>query len=188
MAHAPVNFPAVSFKLSFTRASGADAAAQLRHLNSPPGESRQHVFQLRQFDLQLSFAGSGVLGEDVEDKLRAVDHADIDYLFDIALLRGGEVVIKQNQIGGNGGYRSCNFRQLSACRSASPGQDGHGAARIRRQFRRPHWWRESCSSSSDSSAVNSGTFVGGGELRTALSRAACAPLGIALLVDLLRRR
>src|SRR3954471_5188084 len=114
MAHAPVNLPAVSFKLSLTRPAGADATAQLRHLNTPPSESRQHVFQLRQFDLQLSFAGSSVLGEDVEDELRAVDHSDIDYFFDIALLRGGEVVVKQNQIGRHGGYRCCNLRQLPA--------------------------------------------------------------------------
>ncbi len=89
VADAPRNLPAVGFQLSFTRAAGADAAAELRHLDATPGQARQHVFQLRQLDLQLAFAGAGVPGKNIEDELRAVDHAALDDLFNVALLRSG---------------------------------------------------------------------------------------------------
>ena len=36
-------------------------------------EARQHVAELRQLDLNLTFGGLRALGEDVEDELRAVD-------------------------------------------------------------------------------------------------------------------
>ena len=74
MPDAAVNLPAVGFQLGFAGTSGADAAAQLRHLHASSGQSRQHVFELRQFHLQLAFARSRVAGKDVEDQLRAVHH------------------------------------------------------------------------------------------------------------------
>ena len=51
VANAPIDFAPVGLKLRFTRTACSDTAAQLRHLNASSGEARQHVFQLRQFDL-----------------------------------------------------------------------------------------------------------------------------------------
>jgi hypothetical protein len=38
-----------------------------------PAEAGQLVFELREFYLELAFAGLGMAGEDVEDELRTVD-------------------------------------------------------------------------------------------------------------------
>ena len=114
MADAPVNFAAVGFELRFARAPGADAAAQLRHLDSASAQPRQHVLQLRQFHLQLAFTGARVFGKDIEDELRAVDHPGVDQFLDIALLRSSEVVIEKQQIGRDRSDGAGNFLQLSA--------------------------------------------------------------------------
>ena len=37
-------------------------------------------------------------GENIEDELSAINHPRIDDFFDIALLRGGEIVIKEQEI------------------------------------------------------------------------------------------
>ena len=114
VADAPVNFPAIGFELRFARASGADAAAQLRHLDSAPAQPGQHVLQLRQFHLQLAFPGARMFRENVEDELGAVDHPGVDQLLDVALLRSGEVVIEQKQIGGDRSGGARDLFQLAA--------------------------------------------------------------------------
>src|SRR5437763_560727 len=86
MANSAMDLATVGFELSFAWATGPDAAAELRHFRAAPGEARQHVFELRQFHLQLAFAGAGMGGENVEDQLGSVDHAHINNFFDIALL------------------------------------------------------------------------------------------------------
>src|SRR5581483_1905282 len=86
VANAPVDFSAIGFQLSFARTSGTDAAAELHHFQTAPGQTRQQIFQLRKFDLQLSFTGAGVAREDVEDELRAINHPGTDNLLDISLL------------------------------------------------------------------------------------------------------
>ena len=53
--------------------AGSDAAAKLRHGATAFGEAGQLVFELREFYLELAFAGLGMAGEDVEDELRTVD-------------------------------------------------------------------------------------------------------------------
>ena len=110
---AAVNFPAVGFELGFTRTACADAAAQLRHLNSAPAQPRQHIFELRQFHLQLAFTGAGVLGENVEDELGAIDDPRVDDFLDIALLGCGEVVIEQKKIGRDRGGGARNLFQFA---------------------------------------------------------------------------
>jgi hypothetical protein len=73
VVEAQVDLAAIGLKLGFTRTTGSDAAAKLRHGASASGQARQLVFELCEFYLQLTFAGLGVAGEDVEDKLRTVD-------------------------------------------------------------------------------------------------------------------
>jgi hypothetical protein len=47
---------------------------------------RQVVLELRELDLELALGGDGVLGEDVEDQLRAVDDARAERVLEEALL------------------------------------------------------------------------------------------------------
>ena len=114
MPDTPVDFPAISFELRFARASGADAAAQLRHLYASSRQSRQHVFELCQFDLQLAFTGLGMARKDVEDELRAVDHALVQDALDVALLRRREIVIEEDQVGLRRGRCAFDFFKLAA--------------------------------------------------------------------------
>ena len=44
-------------------------------------------FELRQFHLQLAFAGPRVPGKDVEDELGAIEHAAGKRSFEVAQLR-----------------------------------------------------------------------------------------------------
>jgi hypothetical protein len=99
MPHTAIDLPAVGFELRFTGTACPDAAAQLRHLHAAPSQSGQHVFELRQLDLQLSFARFRVPSKNIEDELRAINHALMQDAFDVALLRGRQVVVEENQIG-----------------------------------------------------------------------------------------
>ena len=63
------------------------------------GEARQHVFQLRELDLKSPFGRASAASEDVEDQLRPVDDLDADRLVEIALLRGRQFVIDDQDVG-----------------------------------------------------------------------------------------
>src|ERR1017187_9017951 len=91
---APGDLPPVSFKLGFTGTAGANAAAELGHLHAMPGQPRHHVLQLRQFDLQLAFAGARMPRKNIENELGAVDNPPLDDLLNIALLGRTEIVIE----------------------------------------------------------------------------------------------
>ena len=55
------------------------------------------IIELREFHLQLAFAGARVHRENVEDQLRAVDHARADDFLHVAKLHGSEVVIDDHE-------------------------------------------------------------------------------------------
>ena len=151
MAYAAVNFPPVGFELSFAGSAGANTAAQLRHLDAAPSQARQHIVKLRQLHLQLAFTGASVFGKNVEDELSAIDHANVDHPLDVALLRGGEIVVEEQKIGGNrsGGARdlfqfaaadqSGRVRAVAALQEFSgnfgAGAPGQGAEFVKRFFR-----------------------------------------------------
>ncbi len=110
---AAVNLAPVGFQLRFTRTTGANAAAQLRHLDAASGEPWEHVVELGQFHLQLSFPGAGVAGKNVENELGPVNDPRVHDAFDIALLRRREIVVEQDYVGGDRRGRSGNFFQLA---------------------------------------------------------------------------
>ena len=56
-------------------AERAAAAAEALEVLPLPAHPRQVVLELRELDLELALGADGVLGEDVEDQLRAVDDA-----------------------------------------------------------------------------------------------------------------
>ena len=61
--------------------------------------AREVVLELRQLDLELALGAHGVLGEDVEDQLRAVDHARLERVLEEALLHRIELVVDEQALG-----------------------------------------------------------------------------------------
>ena len=98
---------AVHFELRFPRSARADAAAEPGHLDAAAGKTREQVIQLRQLDLQLPFARPGVAGKDGKNHLRAVHHAAVGDLFDVALLRGRQLGIENEEV------RACRSQPLA---------------------------------------------------------------------------
>jgi hypothetical protein len=90
---------AVRLQLRLPGPPGADAAAQAREEDALAGQARQHVVELGQLDLQTALTGARAPGEDVEDQLRAVHGLALDRRLDVALLRGGELVVEDHQVG-----------------------------------------------------------------------------------------
>src|SRR5581483_6279994 len=70
--------PAVGLELRLPGPARADAAAEPFEVLPHPAHARQVVLELRELDLELALGGDGVLGEDVEDQLRAVDDARLE--------------------------------------------------------------------------------------------------------------
>ena len=125
---AAVDFSPVGFQLRFARSAGADAAAQLRHFHAASRQPRQHVFQLRQFHLQLAFTSARVPRKNIENQLRPIDDAGVDDALDIALLRRREIVIEENDIRGNRSGTRPQSPPACPCRSAWRDRAGRGAA------------------------------------------------------------
>ncbi len=99
MVDAQIDLAAIGFELGFTRPAGADTAAKLAHGLALAGQARQLVLELRKLNLQLAFARAGVAGEDVQNELGAIDHAAFQPRFEVAHLRGRQVVIEEHQVG-----------------------------------------------------------------------------------------
>ncbi len=100
--------PPVGLELRLTGAARADAAADLcgaaparEPLEVLPHAShpREVVFELREFDLELPLGRDGVLREDVEDQLRAVDHSRRERILERPLLRRLELLVDDQHLG-----------------------------------------------------------------------------------------
>ena len=96
---AVVDQPAVRLELRLARPAHADAAAELLEVRPHPRQPRQRVLQLGELDLHLGFARPRAGGEDVEDELRAIDHARAERLFDVVPLARRELVVEDDQRG-----------------------------------------------------------------------------------------
>ena len=143
--HAFANAAAVGFEFLFAGTSRADAAAQPRKLRTGSGQSRQQIVQLRQFHLQLSLAAARVARKNIQDQLRAIDHAPLHASLQIALLHRSELAVENNQ---RRLPRLASARISSSLPSAhdargingvahlqhAAGHDGAGAARQFREF------------------------------------------------------
>jgi hypothetical protein len=68
---------------------------------------------LRELHLKTSFGGAGAPGEDIEYELRPVDDFQAGRAFEVALLRGGEVVIDDEHIGTGGLAKFLKFRDFA---------------------------------------------------------------------------
>ena len=119
-----------------------------------PPHPREVVFELRELDLELSLGTDGVLGEDVQDQLRAVDDPRLERVLERALLRRAELVVDDQDlclglaVRPASAPRACPCRRTCARRGAAgAGQRGRPArpapsapaprARRARRRRRP---------------------------------------------------
>src|SRR5262249_20229080 len=90
---------AVGLELRLTGAARADTAAEALEVLPHAAHAGKVVLELRELDLQLSLGGGRVLREDVEDQLRAVDHACAERVLEETLLRGIELVVDEQALG-----------------------------------------------------------------------------------------
>ena len=98
---------AVGLDLGLARAPGADAAvhppgAEPLEVGPQPPHPRQVVLELGQLDLQLALGGMGMVGEDVEDHRRAVDHRHAQRRLEVALLARRQLVVAGDEVGVRG--------------------------------------------------------------------------------------
>jgi hypothetical protein len=101
------------------------------------------VFELRELHFEFAFVAARPLSEDVEDQTRAVEHAALDELFEIAFLRRRQRMIEQHHVGIVLGSCDANFIRLAAPDEKSrigpiaPAADVHhrnGTGRTRQRF------------------------------------------------------
>jgi hypothetical protein len=88
-------------------------------------DPRQVVLELGKLDLELPLGRDRVLGEDVEDELRPVDHPRVERVFEVALLYGIELVVDEEALGARLGVERFDLLELSladvgALRRAGP--------------------------------------------------------------------
>jgi len=92
-----------SVSMGLARSARADAAVHAAcpeplEVGPEAAHAREVVLELRQLDLQLALGRAGVVGEDVEDDRRAVDHRDVQLLLEVALLAGHQLVVAGHEV------------------------------------------------------------------------------------------
>src|ERR1043166_7674404 len=90
---------AIDLELRLAGAARADAAAQARQVRPLARQPRAHVFELRELDLELALIAARALRENIENQLAPVDHAKLERALEVALLRGCQVFVKNDEIG-----------------------------------------------------------------------------------------
>ena len=97
--HARGDLAPVDLELRFTGTTRTDAAAEPRERGARTDQIRLPVTQLRELDLQLSFARARVLREDVEDQHRAVDDRQRHDLLEVGALARAQIVEHHQHVG-----------------------------------------------------------------------------------------
>ena len=90
--------PAVTFQLAFTGAASTDAAAESGKALTFTPKARQSVIKLCEFHLNFALAASGALRENIQNQRGAVHNTHAGFLFQIALLRGTQFPVGNQQI------------------------------------------------------------------------------------------
>jgi hypothetical protein len=73
---------------------------------------REVVLELGELDLELALGAAGVVGEDVEDDRRAVDHRHAERLLEVSLLARLQLVVACHQVGVRLAQRPPELSQL----------------------------------------------------------------------------
>ena len=111
---------AVGLELRLAGASRADAAAEPLEVLPHPPHPRQVVLELRQLDLELALGAPRVLGEDVEDQLRAVDDARLERVLERPLLGRVELVVDDQHLGVRALVRLLQLLELALADVGAP--------------------------------------------------------------------
>ena len=122
LRHLGADAAAVELDLGLTGAARAhartartDLATGLpAHRVAPAAQAGQQVFELGELDLGLALAALGVLTEDVEDDGGAVDHFDLDDVFERAPLTGREFSVGDDGVGADGRDEVAELCRLAA--------------------------------------------------------------------------
>ena len=88
----------VGFELGFARAFEADAAFLALQMAVTAHQAAAQMAELRQFHLQFTLLRLRPLGKNRQNQAHAVEHAALQRFFQIALLRGRELVVKHHQL------------------------------------------------------------------------------------------
>ena len=104
---------AVALELGLARAARADAAAEPLEVLPHAAHPRQVVLELGELDLELALGADGVLGEDVEDQLGAVDDPRRERVLERALLGRVELVVDDQHVGAAVGVERLQLLELA---------------------------------------------------------------------------
>ena len=72
------------------------------------------LLEARQLHLQLALVGLRALREDFQDHLGAIEHAQLQFLFDVSLLRRRQLVVEHDERGVELGRGARHLRHLAA--------------------------------------------------------------------------
>ncbi len=129
---------AVGLDLGLPRSARPDPAAEALEVRPQAAHAGEVVLELGELDLELALGRVRVVGEDVEDDRRAVDHRHAGLLLEVALLAREQLVVAGDQVGVRLRERAPSARRACPCRGS--GRDraraGAGPARPRRPRRR----------------------------------------------------
>ena len=121
--------PPVNFELRFTGTARSDAAASraaaanARKMRPLARQARLQITELRDLDLEFAFERVRALRENIEDQLAAIDHTDLEFVLEIARLRGTERVVENRE------RRALRLRQFAHLAGLALADE---SARIRR--------------------------------------------------------
>jgi hypothetical protein len=114
---------AVGLDLALARAPGADAAvhaagAEALEVGPQTPHAGHVVLELGELDLELALGRVRVVGEDVEDHGRAVDHRHAERRLEVALLARGELVVAGDEVRVAGGDLALQLLQAATAEVA----------------------------------------------------------------------
>jgi hypothetical protein len=109
----PAGQPAVTLELGLARTARPDPAAEALEVLPHAPHARQVVLQLSQLDLQLALCTHGVLGEDVENQLRAVDDTRLEHVLERTLLHRAELAVDEQHVGARFGIDLLQLGELA---------------------------------------------------------------------------
>ncbi len=88
--------PPVGLELRLAGAAQADTAFLALEVGPAAHQARGEVLELRELDLHLALVRARALREDIQDEARSVDDAGFEPPFEVALLRGRELVVEDD--------------------------------------------------------------------------------------------
>ena len=109
---------AVGLDLRLAGAPGADPATEPLEVGPQAPHPREVVLELGQLHLELALGAVGVVGEDVEDHGRPVDHRHAQTLLEVALLARNQLVVAHDEVRVRTGDLDLDLGELPAAEIA----------------------------------------------------------------------